>query len=73
METITTLKGMADELSRLTQSDGMRQYFDDMCPWVCVYDSSKIFNFLSCCEEVADYIHDGKYKEAEEIIDAFMF
>ena len=24
-------------------------------------------------EEVADYIHDGKYKEAEEIIDAFMF
>ena len=67
-----TLRQMANELGWLTQCDGLRKFFDpESSPDTCVYDSAKIFNFFTCCEEVASYIEDGKYKEAEEIIDCF--
>lgn len=67
------LKEMADELGVLTQCGGIRSYFDiECCPEICVCDSSKIFNFFCCCEEVAYEIENGNYKKAEELIDLYM-
>lgn len=68
-----TLKEITNELMGLAQADGIRRYFDSELPSDCVYDSSKIFNFFCCCEEVAYYINKGEYKEAEELIDNYSF
>ena len=65
-----SLKEMASEIALLTQSDGIRMYFDDEDEF-CVYDSSKIFNLFCCCEEVVYYIAEGKYEEAERVIDMY--
>ena len=64
------IKEMAKEIAELTQCGGIRDYFDPSSPLnVCVYDSSKIFNFFCICEEVAGAIEEGNYGLAEWYID----
>ena len=64
------LKRIADDICRLTQADGIRQYFDFADKQV-VFESSTIFNFFAFCEEIAGEIADGNYSKAEELINDY--
>lgn len=67
-----SLKEMADELSGLTECGQIRSYFDkECCPEIYLYDSSKLFNFFCCCEEVGFALRNYDFKKAEELIEMY--
>ena len=57
---------------KCSQSDGLRQYYDDLSLADTKYDSAMVFNFLCCCEEMANELLKGNITEAEKIIKSHM-
>ena len=56
---------------RCSQSDGLRQYYDDLSFAKEKHDSTIVFNFLCCCEEMANALLKGNLAEAEKIIKSY--
>ena len=66
------LKNMLDQLSVLTQCGGIRSYYDNEAPKEYQYkDSTKVFNLLSTCEEVAYHLKKEDVDMAEWLITRF--
>ena len=66
---VARMKRLADNATWLTQADGLRMYFDGEDEDTCLYDSVKIFNFLSMCEELFSELSECNYSDAEYLID----
>lgn len=64
-----TLKEMANSLA---MSSGEMTRCFGLYPNECVYDSRRITQFLTCCEEVGYAIEDGDYEAAERIIFVYL-
>lgn len=66
------LKNMLEQLGVLTQCGGIRSYYDVEAPSEYAYkDSPTVFNFLSCCEEVAYSLKEEDVVAAEDLITGF--
>lgn len=61
------LKEMASKICELSQCGAIREFFDNSG----IYNSSILFNFFACCEEVTYEIEQGNYEKAEEMVKTY--